>query len=138
MPYRGSYPRATDIKVLRGRYDFAVDGGGTGTIVVSDGQDKIPAGAYILGGFIEVDQAVTSGGAGTVAVQAEAANDIVNAAAVSGAPWSTTGRKSVIPVFTGATTVLTTAARDISIVIGAAALTAGQFDVVLFYVVLGD
>jgi hypothetical protein len=73
-----------------------------------------------------------------VAVQVEAANDIVNAAAVSGAPWSTTGRKSVIPVFTGATTVLTTAARDISIVIAAAALTAGQFDVVLFYVVLGD
>lgn len=136
MAYKGGYPRAADIKSIRGRWDFAVDGGAIGAIVTT--AEKIPAGAYILGGFVEVDTAVTSGGAGTLAVQVEAANDIVNAAAVSGAPWSTTGRKSVIPVFTGATTVLTTVARDISVVIAAAALTAGVVDVVLFYVVLGD
>lgn len=136
MPYKGGFPRAADIKSVRGRWDFAVDGGAVGTIAIT--AEKIPAGAYILAGFVEVDTAVTSGGAGTLAVQAEAANDIVNAAAVSGAPWSTTGRKSVIPVFTGATTVLTTVARDLSVVIAAAALTAGVVDVVVFYVVLGD
>lgn len=118
---------------VRGDYNFATDGGAVGTIALT-GQTAIPSGAVIVGGFVEVTVAVTSGGAGTVAVQVNAANDIVNAAAVSGAPWSTTGLKSVIPVFTGATAVKTTAARDISIVIGTAALTAGAFKVVLFYV----
>lgn len=135
MAYKGGFPRGT-IKMARGRWDFSQDGGGVGTIVTT--AEKIPAGAYVLGGFIEVDTAVTSGGAGTLAIQVEAANDIVNAAAVSGAPWSTTGRKSVIPVFTGATTVLTTAARDISAVIATAALTAGVVDIVLFYIEMGD
>lgn len=134
MPYRGGFPRL-DIKSARGRYDFAVDGGAISTIAIT--AEKIPAGAYILGGFVEVDTAVLGTGA-SVAVQVEGANDIISAAAISGAPWSTTGRKSVIPVFTGATTVLTTAARDISAVISAAVLTAGVFDVVLFYAVMGD
>lgn len=137
MPYRGGFPRVMDtpIKAVRGRYDFAVDGGAVGTIAIT--ADKIPAGAYVLGGLLEIDTAVVGSGA-SVAVQVEAANDIVSAAAVSGAPWSTTGRKSVIPVFTGATTVVTTVARDISFVISAAVLTAGQVDVVLFYTSLGD
>jgi hypothetical protein len=80
-----------------------------------------------------VQTLLTSGGAGTGAVQVEGAGDIVAGAAVSGAPWSTTGRKSVIPAFTGATTVKATAARKPAFVIGAANLTAGKFDVVLFY-----
>lgn len=139
MPYKGGFPRgAGDVHQFRARYDFAVDGGAIGTIPISDGQDKIPANAVILGGFVEVDTAVTSGGAGTLAIQVESAGDIIAAAAVSGAPWSTTGRKSVIPVFTGATTVKTTAARDISAVIAAAALTAGVVDVTLFWVDMGD
>lgn len=135
MAYKGGYPRP-EIKSVRGRYSFADDGGAVSTIVIT--AEKIPADATILGGLVEVDTVLTSGGAATVAVQVEAANDIVTAAAISGAPWSTTGRKSVIPVFTGATTVKTTAKRDISIVIGTAALTAGIFDVVLFYAVMGD
>lgn len=119
--------------VVRGRYDFAVDGGAQGTISLTSGT-PIPSGAYIVGGFLEVATAVTSGGAATGAIQVNAADDIVAAAAVSGAPWSTTGRKSIIPAMTGATAVKTTAARDISFVIGAATLTAGVFDVVLFVV----
>ena len=121
------------VKAIRARYSFAADGGAVGTIGLI-GSTAIPSGAVILGGFIDVVTAPTSGGAATAAVQVEAANDIVTAAAISGAPWSTTGRKSVIPVFTGATTVKTTAARDVSLVIGTAALTAGVIDVYLFYV----
>lgn len=136
MPYTGGYPSGTGVKFVRGRYDFAVDGGAVGTIKIS--VDKIPVNAIILGGLVEVDVAPTSGGAGTLAVQVESAGDIVAAAAVSGAPWSTTGRKSVIPVFTGATSVKTTAARDINVVIAVAALTAGQVDVTLAYIDLGD
>lgn len=120
-------------RAARGDYSFAADGGAVGTIALT-GATLIPAGATILGGFLDVTAGVTSGGAATIAVQVEGAGDIVAAAAVSGAPWSTTGRKSVIPAFTGATAVRTTAARDISIVIATAALTAGAFKVVLFYV----
>ena len=119
-------------KVARALYDFSVDGGAVGTLTL-ELADSIPTGAVVLGGWVDVQTIVTSGGAATVAVQLEAANDIVNAAAVSGAPWSTTGRKSIIPVFTGATTVKTSAARQIKIVIGTATLTAGKFEVFLLY-----
>jgi hypothetical protein len=136
MPYTGGWPEGTGTKWMRGRYDFAVDGGAIGMITIS--AENIPANAIILGGVVEVDTAVTSGGAGTLAIQVEAAGDIVAAAAVSGAPWSTTGRKSVIPAFTGATTVKTTVARPIVVVIAAATLTAGVVDVLLAYTQMGD
>ncbi|MEV4096962.1 hypothetical protein [Streptosporangium saharense] len=137
MPYRGGYPRATEVKVVRGRYDFSVDGGAVGDIDLTyDAQ--IPANAIVLGGFVEVDAAPTSGGSATVAVKVEGAGDIVAAAAISGAPWSTTGRKSVVPAFTGATTVKTTQARKIQATVATAALTAGVFDVVLFFIQLPD
>lgn len=136
MPYTGGYPQATAVQVARGRYDFAVDGGVQGDINLTS-TAQIPANAVVLGGFVEVDTAVTGSGA-SVAIKVEGAADTVAAAAISGAPWSTTGRKSVIPVFTGATTLKTTAARKIVATISAADLTAGAFDVVLFYVVLPD
>lgn len=118
--------------IARGNYDFAVDGGAVGTIALMGGT-KIPSGSTIMAGFLEIATAFTSGGSATAALQVNAANDIVTAAAYSGAPWSSTGVKSIIPVFTGATAVRTTAARDISLVIGTAALTAGKCYVVLFY-----
>jgi hypothetical protein len=121
------------LRGVRVRYDFAVEGGGVGTIGLA-GATVVPSGAVVLGGFVDVVTPPTSGGAGTLALQVEAAGDLVAAAAVSGAPWSTTGRKSVLPVFTGASSLKTTAARDISAVIAAAALTAGVVDVYLFYV----
>lgn len=130
-------PGTHDLKEVTGEYDFAVDGGAVSTVTLraapsySVGND-IPFGAIIEGGFVEVDTAVTSGGSATVAVTVESAGDIVAAAAISGAPWSTTGRKSLVPAFTGATTVKTTAARSITITIATAALTAGKFRVVLF------
>jgi hypothetical protein len=123
----------TRIKAVVADYDFAVDGGAASTITLR-GDNAIPNGAYIVGGFVDVLTAVTSGGAATVAVNSQGAGDVVAAAAVSGAPWSTTGIKSVIPVFTGATVVKTTAPRSLAITIATAALTAGRFRVVVFYV----
>lgn len=136
MPYTGGYPNPA-VKSVRGRYDFSVDGGATGAIVIS-GTSQIPAGAYITHGFVEVDTAVTSSASGALAIHVEAADDIVASAAVSGAPWSTTGLKSIVPVATGATCKKTTAARSITATIATGALTAGVVDVVLFYVVAGD
>lgn len=120
------------IKTARGDYSFAVDGGAVSTIPLM-GATGIPSGSIVLGGFLEVTTAVVGAGA-SLGIQIEAAGDTVAVAAVSGAPWSTTGRKSIIPAFTGATTLKTTAARDISAVISAAVLTAGVFSVVVFYV----
>jgi hypothetical protein len=61
--------------------------------------------SVIEGGFIDVQTILASVGAPTGALQAEPAGDLQAAAAFNGAPWSTVGRKSIIPAFTGATTV---------------------------------
>lgn len=135
MPYRGGFPAGTGTKWHRSRYDFAVDGGAVGSIVIS--AERLPAGVIVLGGLIEVDTAIVGAGA-SLALQAEGAGDLIAAAAVSGAPWSTTGRKSVIPVFTGASSLKTTQARDVVAVVSAAVLTAGVFDVLLAYTDMGD
>jgi hypothetical protein len=126
------------VKTAVGVYDFAVDGGAVGTITLRGGGPiggKIPSGSVIFGGFVDIETALTSGGAATIAMQAEAANDILTAVAV--ASW-TTGRKNVLPAptsgaLTASTAVKTTAERDIKIVVATAALTAGKFRVIVFY-----
>lgn len=131
-------PGTHTLKEATGEYDFAVDGGAVSTITLrsapgySVGND-IPLGAVIVGGFVEVDTAFTSGGSATVAVNSEGAGDLVAAAAIGGAPWSTTGRKDLVPDFTGAATVKTTAQRRLAITIATAALTAGKARVVIYY-----
>lgn len=127
---------ATDrVKEAAGEYDFAVDGGAVGNITLRAasnelaGPNEIPAGSVILGGYVEVDTAVASA-TGTVAINSEAAGDIL---AATGQAGLTVGRKSVIPAFTGATTVKTTVKRSLVATIATAALTAGKFRVVVFY-----
>lgn len=109
-------------------YDFAVDGGAVGTINLRglNGTGQVPNGFVVLDSVVEVLTIPTSGGAATIAVQANAANDVVNAAAISGAPWSTTGRKAGIPV-AAASSIKMTADRNVAIVVAVAALTAGKF-----------
>lgn len=118
----------------RGHYDFAVQGGAIGSISLLGAAGLIPAKSMIIGGFMRVTTPLTSAGAATAAVSVEGAGDMVAAAAVSGAPWSSTGTKAIIPVYTAATMVLTTVARDIALVVAAFALTAGVCDVYLAYV----
>lgn len=120
--------------IVRGKYDFAVDGGAISTIAVTSGL-PIPSGALVIGGAIRVITALV-GATATIAMQVEAANDILTAVAV--ASW-TTGLKTVLPApttgaLTASTAVRTTADRNISIVIATAALTAGVFDVFLYCV----
>lgn len=115
-------------------YDFAIDGGGIGTISLRPiGGSPLPSGAIITDSIVEVLTIPTSGGAATIAVTAEAANDIVAAAAISGAPWSSLGRKAGVPV-SAATSVKTTAVRTPAAVVAVAALTAGKFRVSLEYI----
>ncbi len=122
------------VHVVRGRYDFAVDGGAQGTIAITSGT-PIPAGSTIVGGYVDVITQCT-GASATIACQVEGANDILTAVGI--ASW-TTGRKNVLPApttgaLTASTAVRTTAARNISIVVATADLTAGKFDVVLFVI----
>jgi hypothetical protein len=115
-----------------GLYDFAVEGGAVGDITLRG--DTIPSGAIVTDALIHVDTVLT-GATATVAIKVEGAADINAADAISGAPWSTTGAKRAD--FTATTApVKTTAARSIVATVGTAALTAGVFKVVVWYVEL--
>lgn len=122
------------LSVATAIYDFARHGGAISTIGLS-GKTIIPSGAVIQGGYVDVTVALTSTGAATIAAQINAANDLLTAVAV--ASW-TTGLKNVLPApttgaLTASTAIKTTAARDISVVIAAVALTAGTAKFVVFY-----
>lgn len=114
-------------------YDFSVHGGAVGDILTGL---MIPKGAIIQNVFADVIVAPTSADStATIAVKAESANDLFTAAAVSGAPWSTTGRKQGIPDFaTVADYKKTTVEREVTISIAVQALTAGKVDVYVQYV----
>ncbi len=119
-------------KTWAGHYSFAIDGG-HGTITLRSEDGPIPVGSVVTGGYLEVTTQLNSLGSATVAIQVEGANDTINAAAFGGAPWSTTGRKDIIPDATGSTALKTTAARSPAAVVAVADLTAGVFNLVLFY-----
>ena len=128
----------TTLKSAQGEYDFAVDGGtvGTKTLRGAGGAsigNQIPAGSVIEGGYLEVDTLATSGGTPAVSIGVESAADLVASGTLTATGLDTTGRKSLVPAFTGATTVKTTVARSVTLTIGTAALTAGKFRVVVWY-----
>lgn len=119
------------ILVARAKYDFAVDAGAVGAINLMPGA-ALPSGALILAAFLNVTTVPTSAGAATISIDSEAAADLQAAVAISGAPWSTTGWKAITKTFATAPIKLT-AARNPAITIGTAALTAGVFEVIVFY-----
>jgi hypothetical protein len=125
-------------KTAMAEYDFTKDGGTVGAktlraVDVNGG--TLPAGSVVVGGYVDVLTAATSAAStATIALHVEGAGDLVAAAAVSGAPFSTTGRKDIVPDSTGSTAVKTTVARAITATVAVQALTAGKFRVVLFYV----
>jgi hypothetical protein len=122
------------VKVARGYYEFALDGGAVGDITLRG--DALPSGAIITDALLHVDTAVTSGGAATLAIKVESAADINAADAVAGAPWSTTGAKRADFTATSAP-IKTTNIRNIVATVATAALTAGKFSVLVHYVELG-
>lgn len=126
----------TDLKTVVGEYDFAVDAGAISTITLRSANaigNAVPAGSVVLSGYIEVDTIVGAGAGATIGVTLEAAGDLFAPAVFTGAPWSTTGRKSIIPVGSGAASVKTTATRSIAIAIAVNTVTSGKFRVVVVY-----
>jgi hypothetical protein len=123
------------VKTARATYDFAVNGGAISAIGLGT---LIPNNAVIMSGGIDVVTTLTTAGAdaGTIAISVEGANDIVAAIAVSDVsnPWDA-GGQNIIPNGTGATSVKTTAEREITATIAVQAVTAGKFVVFLNYVI---
>ena len=98
----------------------------------------LPDGALVVGGVFVVDTKFTSAetNTGTIAIHVESAADIVAAAAVSGAPYSSTGKKAIVPKINTpeSTSILLTEDREITCTVAVAALTAGKLSGFLIYV----
>ena len=114
-------------------YDFAVDGGGTGTIVPTN-SPTIPDNAVLLGELMKIDvlTTFTSGtDAGQVAISVPTDGDVVASIAIDdvSTPWDA-GLSSLI-----GTSLKLTAARQLQIDVSVEALTAGKMVVILPYAV---
>ena len=125
----GAAPNAQR-RLVQGTYDFSKVGGGTATYNLI----KLNSGARVLGGWVEVSGTpAAASGTPTIAVQVEGANDLISAASVLGAPWSTAGKKAITPKINTpeSTSITLTADRNVAALIGAAPLSAGVFTVFL-------
>lgn len=126
--------------VARFTYDTAYkdSAGASNKTVAAHGTGvKIPANAVIVGGFVEVNTAFTTGASGTLAISVEGANDIITAGIVSSAPYSTTGRKAIVPKANTpeSTSIKVSTEKEITCTVATGALTAGKLTGFLYYVV---
>lgn len=115
-------------------YDFATQGGASGNITLLG--DPLPKNAVLWDGCVDVITALTSAGDGdgTAALStSQSANDIVSAASVAGAPWSTTGLKATVPTGAYNTAIKMTAQRAPILVVAGHDLTAGKFNLLIEY-----
>jgi hypothetical protein len=133
-------PTTDALRVAVVTYDFAVDGGAVGLITPAK-TVALPSGAIILGAAVRV---ITKpdGAAHTATIvigtsAGSAANSIkAGAVAVSDATWNANSTSAVVvPIFTVATFVRMTAAGNVTITVGVENLTAGKFDILVFYAV---
>lgn len=118
-----------NLKTWTGHYDFAVDGGAASTITLRSEDGPIPNGAVVESGVLDIETSCASA-TGTMAFQAEAANDLLAATAAAGL---TAGRKDLTLDGSGSTMLKTTASRSPAVVIATAAFTAGKFRLILHY-----
>lgn len=116
-------------------YDFAVDAGAIGTITLrAPGQTVgqtgpvMPTNFILANAFVDVITAFT-GATAQMALSVQTAGDLVAATVVTGAPYSTTGIKATVPVWTAAAAIKLTASRQPTAVITVAGVTAGKFRV---------
>jgi hypothetical protein len=115
-------------RVAKFRYDFDTHGGAVGDIALSD---LPPVGAIVTSGMVEVNEAVTSDGAATVALTLETAGDILDA---TGKASLTEGALiDAVAVHSAATAVKIVDATALTVTVAVAALTAGQIDVYVEY-----
>lgn len=97
----------------------------------------IPTLAIVVGGFLQVETALDSADhSGTVAFSVQAANDLITASAISGAPFSTTGQKAIVPKANTpeSTGIALTAPRELTATVATTALTVGKATLFVYYV----
>jgi hypothetical protein len=119
-------------KVAYYEYDFDKDGGAIGAIALRPGS-AIPAGAVITDAMVDVETAVTSLGAATIALHNKAANDIVTAVVLAGFTANTL--IDGIPDGSIGNAIRTIVAGGVTLTIAVADLTAGKFVVAVEYYV---
>ena len=141
QPFIGTDDGLGVLRVARFTFDTAGEdsAGAANTTVAAPGTGvTLPIHALVVGGFVDVNTAFTSENTnnGTIAIKVEGANDIISAAAVSGAPYSTIGRKAIVPKANTpeSTSVKATAAREITCTVAVSALTAGKLTGYLYYI----
>lgn len=124
----GVFPGGSAIRTVTAEYSFARHGGAVSSIVIG----ALPAGTSVIGGYMNVETAPVGAGA-SIGITLESAGDIVAVAAIVGAPWSSTGKKAIIPKRNTpeTTSVTTTVARNLLFVISGAVLTAGKVQLYL-------
>lgn len=135
-------------KWLAALYDFSIHGGAVGDIPL---RVRVPKGAIVVASFAKVLTAPT-GASATIGVKLEGAGDIFAVAAISGAPWSSTGIKLGLARYTATIAlgsgdgsdesvteagafVTTTVERELTLSVGTAVLTAGKINIFIQYVV---
>lgn len=121
-------------KMAKATYDFEVDGGAIGAIGLGV---TIPDNAVITRAWVDVITTLTSAtDAATIALHANAANDLVSAIAISDVsnPWDA-GLQEGIPVDSAATAIKLTAARELTATVAVEALTAGKFVLMVEYMI---
>jgi hypothetical protein len=122
------------VKSWTGDYSFAVDGGAALAVIPLRSNDgPIPSGSVVVGGVLQVTGGFTTGTSAEAAIHVNAANDLVSATIVSGAPYSSTGNKDIIVDSTGSTAITLTADRSPTLTISVGTITAGIARLVLFY-----
>jgi hypothetical protein len=128
------------LRVARFLFDTAgvdSDGVSNKTVAAHGVGVTLPINAIIVGGFFDVNTAFTStNSTSTIAIHVVGANDIQTAAAVSGAPGSTIGRKAIVPKANTpeSTSVKCTAASEITVTVAVEALLTGKLTGYLYYV----
>lgn len=113
----GTYARIT--------YDFAVSGGAQGAIVLGP---VLPINTVVVGGQFHVITQFT-GATNTLAIGLNTTVDLQAATAI--ATYGTTGVHALIPVFTAATSIVLTAARQLTLTLATANVTAGKMVIYL-------
>jgi hypothetical protein len=114
-------------KFAKFTYNFANDGGGTGTIVLGKFDDKV----LITGGWVHVETACTSGGSATVKIGINTTDDDCFLDVTSGAVANLTDDATFQE--TAGQAIVCPADGVLDLVIGTAALTAGKINLIVEY-----
>lgn len=125
----GAAPNAAR-RVVQATYDVSKMGGGTATYNLI----KLNQGCRVIGGYVDISGTPTAAsGTPTLAIQVQSANDLITAASVLGAPWSTVQKTGITPKANTpeSTSITLTADRNVAAVVAAAPLSAGIVSIFL-------